>query len=335
MEDIQEGGREAYAALLFGLSRTERTGILELHHGRTWRKVYLVRGTPVLYESSLDSERLSKTILQAGLVAKKPLAKVVAGLQPGELLEARLLSEGLVGPEELHAHKQSFLERGAAASLAWSHFSFCFRANDSVGEAIDPALLPLVQPLRGLWAAARQHLTIDEVLPLIDDKEAGDIQATDILEDVLNEMAVEAPMEKLSSLLAEGDLPFEELFSKVGDKSGSLPTLIWLLESIGAIRRTSRASNETRARLVVGKDLPAEEPLFPSGAPVAEDGPDTKAPTATGTGQPQSEQNAERKAEQMSALNRTAAHLPELLSTARAHRSGKDFYAFLDLVRSS
>ena len=37
----------------------------------------------------------------------------------------------------------------------------------------------------------------------------------------------------------------------------------------------------------------------------------------------------------MSALNRTAAHLPELLSTARAHRSGKNFYAFLDLEPSS
>jgi hypothetical protein len=31
------------------------------------------------------------------------------------------------------------------------------------------------------------------------------------------------------------------------------------------------------------------------------------------------------------ARNRTASHLPELLATARGHRAGKDFYAFLDL----
>jgi hypothetical protein len=332
MEEIRERGRHAYSALLFGLARAQRTGILELEHGREWRKVYLVRGTPVLYESSIESERLSKTIVQAGLVAEKPLSQLITSLQPGEQLEDRLVSEGLVGPEELRAHKQTLLERGASAALAWTDFNFRFRANDALGSAIDPALVPLVRPLRGLWTAVKQYIPMDTALPHVADPDAGTLSGTAHLAEVLEAMDVEAPLDELAEALGQDALSFDDLFAKINDKSGHLPSLIWLLEVIGVIHRGGRSHDEQLAQLSTGTDLSAEEPL------VVNVEPDETPPIAVEVVLEKSKKKKKRakKAPKTSpkdaeARNRTASHLPELLATARSHRAGKDFYAFLDL----
>jgi hypothetical protein len=321
MAKTQELGRQSYAAVLFGLHRAERTGVLEVKQGRVWRKVYLVQGTPVLYESSVAKERLSKTLVQAGLVDEKPLSKIVAGLKPGEALETRILLEGLVGPEELQAHKRSYLERGAAAALAWKKPKFHFHSRDSVGTSIDPALLPLVHPLRGLWAATKQNVSMDEALPIANDPDAGLIHGTEALTDMLTAMAVETPLDSLGTLLSESGLSFEELFGKVGDKSGHLAPLIWLLQAVGLVTRSSKEINPRLAKLAAGINLDGETPLFPEPPKKPQAAP-PQVVVATETA-PASEDSASQ--------NRTAEHLPQLLSTARTHRSGKDFYAFLDL----
>jgi len=335
MEEIRERGRQAYSALLFGLARAQRTGILELEHGLEWRKVYLVRGTPVLYESSLESERLSKTIVQAGLVAEKPLSKLITSLLPGEQLEDRLVSEGLVGPEELRAHKKTLLERGASAALAWTGFSFRFRANDALGSAIDPALVPLVRPLRGLWTAVKQHIPMDTALPHVADPDAGTVSGTAHLAEVLDAMDVEAPLAGLAEALDEGDVNFDDLFAKINDKSGHLPSLIWLLEVTGAIHRGGRSHDELLTQLSTGTDLSAEEPLRVNVEP-DEPPPTTVEVVAEKSEKKKKKKKPAKKAPKPSpkdteARNRTASHLPELLATARSHRAGKDFYAFLDL----
>jgi hypothetical protein len=331
MEEIREQGRRTYSALLFGLARAQRTGILEVEHGREWRKVYLVRGTPVLYESSIDSERLSKTVVQAGLVEEKPLSKLVRHLQPGEQLEERLVSEGLVGPEELHAHKKTAIERGASAALAWTDFSFRFRANDALGTAIDPALVPLVRPLRGLWTAVKQHIPMDAALPYVADPDAGNIRGTAGLAEVLEAMEVEAPLDSLTDALAGGDLSFDDLFARVNDKSGHLPSLIWLLEVTGAVLRDGRSHDEQLAQLSTGLRLSAEEPLVV--AAEAEEPPlsTVEAVVEKPGKKKRAKTPPETSPKDAEARNRTASHLPELLATARSHRAGKDFYAFLDL----
>jgi hypothetical protein len=321
MAKTQELGRRSYAAVLFGLHRAERTGVLEVKQGRVWRKVYLVQGTPVLYESSVAKERLSKTLVQAGLVDEKPLSKIVTGLKPGEALETRLLLEGLVGPEELQAHKRSYLERGASAALTWKKPKFHFHSRDSVGTSIDPALLPLVHPLRGLWAATKQNVSMDEALPIANDPDAGLIQGTESLAAMLTSMAVEAPLDSLGALLSEGGLSFEGLFGKVGDKSGQLAPLIWLLEAVGLVTRSTKEADPLLTKLAGGVNLDGESPLFPE--PVKKpSAPAPKAVEAT---------DAAPMKQDDDGPSRTAAHLPQLLSTARTHRSGKDFYSFLDL----
>ncbi|MEE2829260.1 MAG: hypothetical protein VX498_08740, partial [Myxococcota bacterium] len=288
VEEIQEQGRQSYAALLFGLHRAGRTGILELHQNRNWRKLYLVRGTPVLYESSIASERLNKTILQAGLVEQKPLSKILSKLQPGEQLEDKLVESKLVGPEELHAHKRVLLERGSAAGLAWTTFKWRFLANDSVGSRIDPALIPDINPLRGLWSAVKQHVTMDEALPFVDDKEAGNILATEDLAAVVEAMELEEPLNQLPDALQGDALSFEDLFSKIHDKSGHLVPLIWLLETVALITRENRSSLEGLAHLRSGQDLAGEEPLLggsvetkpPSAEPKSEASPTPEAKPA-------------------------------------------------------
>ena len=142
MEKVTDRGAETFAALLFGLHRAGRTGILELAHERSWRKLYLVDGTPVMYESSLDGERLSKTLVKADIVSEKPLAKILNSLQPGETLETRLIADGVVGPEELRAHKRTNLERHTAVALEWSQFEYRFSDHRIISGRVDDALLP-------------------------------------------------------------------------------------------------------------------------------------------------------------------------------------------------
>lgn len=336
VQEIQEQGRQGYAALLYGLHRAQRSGILELHHGRTWRKVFLVLGTPVLYESSIDGERLSKTLVQAGLVEQKPLSKILSKLQPGEQLEDKLVAAGLVGPEELHAHKRSFLERSAASALAWTSFKWRFLSNDAVGSAIDPALIPHVNPLRGLWGAVKQNVTMDEALPFVDNKDAGKLLSTEDLATVVEAMELEAPLDRLPEVLADEGMSLEDLFGTINDKSGHLVPLVWFLETIGALGRENRPTlGEPLASLTAGTSLAGEEPLVPESKPKAQaERPKKPSPSSKKAPSAKAGKKAGPKkggAKTTDTGSHSVSHLPELLATTRRHRAGKDFYAFLDL----
>ena len=327
--------RQRFAALLFGLHRAERSGLLELRQGRRWRKVWFVRGSPVLYESNLDGEGLARTLVQAGLVAARPMAKVVKKLLPDEILQDELVSLGLVDEDDLREHKRQQLERGAAACLAWSTGRWRFTGHDGLSTAIDRALLPDVNPLRSLWTEVRTQLHMEEAVGFVTDPDAGDLVGSDELDRILGLLEVESPLDGLGAVLAEGDLRIDDLFRKVRDKTGHLVHLVWLLESIGIIGRTGRQPDPTLSELAAGDlaeddEAPAPEPPAaapeperPEPIPVIERSDEVSKPP----------QPAPREAHSGSTprlSKRALANLPDLLRTARRHRMSKDFYAFLD-----
>ena len=342
MVETHDLSRQRFAALLFGLHRGERTGLLELRQGRRWRKVWFVGGRPVLYESNLDAEALSKTLVQAGLVAARPMAKVVKKLLPEERLEDELVSLGLVGESELVEHKRQHLERSAASGLTWSTGRWRFSDHEELSAAIDRALLSEVNPLRSLWTEVRTQVHMEEAVGFVSDPAAGDLIGSEELEQVLGLLEVEAPLDSLSSVLAAGELGIDDLFRQLQDRTGHLVHLIWLLETVGAIGRTGRQPDPTLAELAGGRfTSPAEEavveatgpelqvPSSPPPAPPVEP-PEPASRPAEPQPQPQARPQQERSGTTPRLSSRALANLPDLLRTARKHRMSKDFYSFLD-----
>jgi len=322
--------------LLFGLHRAARSGLLELRQGRRWRKVWFVAGSPVLYESNLDSEGLAKTLVQAGMVAARPMSKVVKKLLPEESLEDELVSLGLLDEDELREHKRLHLERGAAAGLAWSSGRWRFKAHDDLGTAVDHSLLPEVNPLKALWTEVRTQVHMEEAVGFVTDDQAGDVLTTDQLEPTLALLEVEPPLDGLGPALAEGGLSVDDLFRRVRDKTGHLLHLVWLLETIGVVARSGRQLDPLLAALAagdVGTDEPEEAEKAPEVAPTAP--ATTPEPVqvierSDEVAQPEPPPKKERGTTTPRLSKRALANLPELLRTARRHRMSKDFYAFLD-----
>lgn len=356
--------RQQFAALLFGLCRGERTGILSIEQGRRWRRVWFVGGRPVLAESNLDAEALSRTLVQAGLVEARPMAKVVEKLQPGESLESELLSLGLAGADDLREHRRQQLERSSAAGLAWSSGVWRFEPHDAVGERIDRSLLPEANPLRALWAEVKQQVHPEEAVGFVTDPVAGDVLASESLSGLLATLGVEPPLDSLPAALAGGPTSVDQIFRQMRDRSRHLLHLLWLLETVGAVRRSGREHDAGLAALARGAledrsdqatqgGAPAHdaeravsephppgnrpEVVVPAEIPVVQPSPeagemDTSgvdldvAAAATGVDSSETGDGAEVRA-----TRRTQSNLPELLRAARRHRMGKSFYGFLDV----
>lgn len=336
MVETHDLTRQRFAALLYGLHRAERSGVLELRQGRRWRKVWFVAGSPVLYESNLDSEGIAKTLVQAGMVAARPMSKVLKKLLPEESLEDELVSLGLVEEEELREHKRQHLERGAAAGLAWSTGRWRFAEHDGLSKVIDRTLLPEVNSLRALWHEVRTQVHMEEAVGFVTETGAGDLVGSDGLAEALALLGVEAPLDGLPDALAEGGLGIDDLFRKVRDKTGHLVHLVWLLETIGAIARTGRQRDPGLAEMADGtftaaEPSPVEQPQAPKPkskpkpepVPAIERSDEVAKPAASTT-------SRERGTTTPRLSKRALANLPELLRTARRHRMSKDFYAFLD-----
>ena len=345
MVETYDLSRQRFAALLFGLHRQDRTGLLELRQGRRWRKVWFVGGRPVLHESNLAAEELSKTLVQAGLVASRPMAKVLKKLLPEESLQDELVSLGLVGEDKLAEHKRQHLERAAAAGLAWSTGRWRFVPQDALSPAIDRALLVEVNPLRSLWTEVRTQVHMEEAVGFVTDPSAGDLVGTGELAQILDLLEVEAPLNGLPDVLAEGDLGIDDLFRRLRDKTGHLVHLIWLLETVGAIGRAGRQPDPALADLAGGRfvsfeqqepakqESPVAEPhrqSSPASEPVRRSPPPPIEQSGEAAKPPESPQRRARTGTNPRVSTRALANLPDLLRTARTHRMSKNFYAFLD-----
>jgi tetratricopeptide (TPR) repeat protein len=352
--ELREHGRQTFAAVLFGLHRAERTGVLEIRQGRRWRKVWFARGRPVLYGSNLDSEGLGKTLVQAGLVGARPMARVLKKLLPDENLEDELVSLGLVEPEELAEHKRQTLERGSVSALAWPNGEWSFLPSDGVGPWIDPSLLPDVNPLRALWTEVRQRVHMEEAVGFVTEAGAGELAASETLTAAMASLEVEEPLSRLPEILEDGPLEVDELFRRLQDRSGHLVHLVWLLETVGELRRANRTLDEHLARLGEGRDFgeaevtPEPEPKpairepglrevpLPQPDPDLEPLPPIERKPQERKSSPPPRSVPGRAVGSRSQISRRAlAHLPELLRTARKHRMRKNFYAFLDLTQEA
>lgn len=319
-----EHSRQAYVALLFGIARRERTGVLEVRQGRNWRRLRFARGVPVSYASSLESESLAKTLVKAGMVAAKPLKKVQDKLRPGEHLQDELISLGLLDEEELVAHHLAQLERGSAAPLAWPKGTWTFAVHDRVSPAIDPNLLPPASALRGLWSAVLQHLDMEEAASFVSAADAGPLKACEGLQEGLAQLGVEGALATLHEQLPDEGMGADEIFRLVQDRSGTLLHLLWVLESAGLLHRPGRPLPDDLAALVRG-DLGEEEPDYTTDQKAREEAVKRR------TGEHRKASSGQHSKPGAAEAAQNLANLPGLLKAARKQRMSRTFYGFLDV----
>ncbi len=288
MTATRQHGRQTFVALFFGLHVAGRTGILEVRRGRNWRRIWIARGRPVRYKSSLEGD--------------------AGGSDPAQL------------------------ERASVSPLLWADGTWTFTEADTVTAAIDPSLLPAVQPLRALWHDIRHQIDMEEAAGFVSDPDAGDVRANGQLAGVLASFGVEGALAELGDHLPDEGLPVDELFRKTKDKSGALLHLLWTLETIGMVRRTGREPDPVLAMLARGEQ--AGEQVDPDQeAEKVRQSRQKRAASSSQTAKPR--YRAASSGLQKKPSAETLKNLPRLLRTAREHRIQKDFYAFLDLKPSA
>jgi curved DNA-binding protein CbpA len=239
--------RATYLALVYGLLQASRSGILEVKARHHWRRVFLLGGSPIWFESSLESESLGQTLVAAGLVAKGQVEWLTSKLSPGEDLRDALVMSGSITAEGLEAHLQSQIERGYAAPLSWARGKWTFDPCDALDSAsIDPALIGDVAPLRALWQGVQQQVEMDQVLEFVSDPGAGVLTPSQGFEQAFPGLEVDEPFGELPGCIGDATT-VEELFRKIPDRSGNLMKLLWLLEVVGLVRREGRSSPDVLA----------------------------------------------------------------------------------------
>ncbi|MCP4867121.1 MAG: hypothetical protein GY898_00200 [Proteobacteria bacterium] len=290
MAATRKHGRQTYVALLFGLHVAGRTGVLEVKRGRNWRRLWIARGIPVRYRSSLDGES--------------------------------------------HGSDPAVLERASVAALGWPDGSWSFAEADDVTSAVDPSLLPTVVPLRALWSEVRNRIDMEEAAQLVSAPDAGDVQPLGALDGVLTSFGIEGPLAGLSNYIPDDGCAVDELFRKTQDKTGHLLHLLWLLETIGMVRRSGRKADSVLALLARGElagdevDADNEEKKLKKEEDARKARSRRSQPS---TGAPKSRYISTASGRHTKPSTETLAKLPSLLKTARKHRIQKNFYEFFDL----
>lgn len=283
-------GRQTYVALLFGLHVAGRTGVLEVKRGRNWRRLWIARGVPVRYRSSLEGES--------------------------------------------HGTDSALLERASVAALGWPDGTWSFAESDAVSASVDPSLLPSVAPLRALWGEVRNRIDMEEAAQLVSAPDAGNVQPQGALDGVLSSFGIEGPLANLASFLPDDGCAVDELFRKTQDKSGHLLHLLWLLETIGLVRRSGRESDSVLSRLARG-ELAGDEVEADSEERKLKKEEDARKArsrrTQGSTGAPKARYISASSGLHTKPSSETLAKLPSLLKTARKHRIQKNFYEFFDL----
>jgi len=235
-----EHSRASCLALLFGLLEAARSGTLEITSGHHWRRVFLVGGRPVWYESSLETETLAHTLVASGLVGQGQMKWLSSKLSPGEDLCDALVVSGTVQPDALDAHVVAQVERGYTSAFSWEAGSWTFVPCDGLEpNSLDPALLLDIQPLEALWAGVQQQVEMDQVLPTVTDADAGAVCPGKGLPAQFETLGVDETFASLPDSIGES-ATVDELFRKIPDRSGNLVKLLWFLETIGLVLRPER-----------------------------------------------------------------------------------------------
>ncbi len=330
-----------YVALLFGLHRSQATGVLSVKKGRSWRRFYLHAGKVLRAESSVVAESLARSLQEAGLVQRNTLRRLSADDLAADELAQVLVREEHLPADELAKHRGRLTERILGASMGWKSGQWSFDDHASrITLRVDPRLFPDCSIPHALWSGTRTAVTMQGVIDEVSDPSAGDIVPAEGLADALASMAVEAPLDGLPEKLG-GGVDVAELYRRLPDRSGHLAVLLWLLEAGCLVTRSGRPAPAELTDLAAGR-LP-EEAL---GSADLDELSELSGPV---------EVEVELEAELEVELDDEPVFVPEpppppktsrplsmparkLAKVVRAdhdHRIGKDYYAFLDLPRGA
>ena len=237
-----EHTRASGLALLFGLHQAGRSGTLEVSSGHHWRRVSLVGGRPVWYESSLETETLAHTLVASGLVGQGQMKWLSSKLSPGEDLSEALVASGTVPLDALHAHVVSQVERGYTSALSWDSGTWSFTPCDGLDpDSLDPALLLDIEPLSALWSGVQQQVEMDQILQSVSDPDAGAVCSGKDLDALFETLGVDDTFSGLPRAIGDSTT-IDELFREIPDRSGNLVKLLWMLEITGLVQRPQRGT---------------------------------------------------------------------------------------------
>ena len=264
-----------YAAILYGLARGRRSGVLEVRSGDQWRRLRVLAGRPVTFESSVEEDSLQTALAAAGAVPERQLTWIVSKLEDGENLSDALLNSGALDEQGLRVHRSGVLDRGVGAAFAWPDGAWSFAPADHIDpDRIDPALLPEATLAAGLWRGVVAHLVTGALLDEVTDADAGEVGLRPALLEDLDAFDLGSPLDELPGVIGTGTT-VEALLKTIEDPSGNVVKLLWLLEIAGLISRKGRVRQEDSA-LVSALATRIEEP--PSQAPAPAPAPPTAVP---------------------------------------------------------
>jgi hypothetical protein len=293
--------RETYVRILLGIAGHRLSGKLVVSLGRRHRSICLVSGHPILYHSDLDEESLARTVVNAKLIPRKRMNWVVEKLGPGENLRDALVLSGAITEEQLEEHQEGRMRVGLGAPLTWARGEWSWTPiPEGLGDRIDPDLRSELPVLPVLWHSVKQHLAMDDVLPLVMDPALGDLCAGDGLAEGVASLELDAGLATISEALESG-CSVDALAGFVPDRTGDLLKLVWMLQLGGLIVR----ENDSKPASVVQQVISAQ---------FQRSGPATKRP------------------KKKPVAVATAVGLDDAAVAAEHGRCmGKDFYTFLGL----
>ena len=192
LASVGKHDRATWVALLCAVLRDGRSGSLQVRFARSWRRFDIVLGILVDYRSDRDDDPIAQTLADAA-------------------------------PERRVDH----LCEAVAQSLEWATGEWRFIPAPAIDpESIDPGLLPEPVTLGGLWSGVKQHLAMDEAMPVVTSVEVFE-RAADF-EEWFPLLGAEAPLDELPAALADG-CGMDELYRRLPDRSGNLVKLLWLI----------------------------------------------------------------------------------------------------------
>lgn len=349
--------RGTYVALVYGLYQARRTGVLEVRSGRAWRRLYVASGNAVWYASDKVEEELARTLVKEGLVPQQKMQSLLSARSPFEPLSERLLTQGLVRPEVLRAHRLQQLGPAVSAPLAWEGGEWSFHSRDSLSlDAIDGALFPDCHVLRELWTGVPNFVQMQEALLAVGAESGRTLVPRAQLPGVLDSLGLSGPLGGLPDVLGQGT-SIEKLFQAIPDRSGHLMQLLWFLWNCDVLVDPEAPTDQVKTLLAAGADHPlavkVQQELRRSReaeatasarrlATVDREAKEKRAALASEkrkkeappSGPARRVATGERPSEPAE-KDQQAEHLSRLIRTAHEHRMGKDFYAFFDLSKTS
>lgn len=352
-----EHDRVRYVATLYALLEAGRSGVLEVESGPRWRKLYLLAGQPVWYESNLEAEGLAKALVSSGLLSQRQVNWIQSKLSEGEDLGDALVAAGTLSEDDMASARQAQIERGYTAPLSWAAGNCRFTPCDALAPSrIDPALRRDIDPMRALWEGVKHHIEMDDVLQDVTDPDAGAVLLADGFGESFSRLGVEDALQELPDA-ASGSPTIEEVFKRIPDRSGNLAKLLWLLQTVDLVRREGRTgagilgvvqgwlgelvSPDEKVRWLEDETADTDGELGDTAEDLLGDATDeeislddsvrvrTVQETPPGETQAAPSGDNRKKRQKKSRPQRTPDEYADLLRSAHRHRMGKDYYAFL------